>query len=100
MANIKNPHDKLFKISLSNVEIAKDFFKIHLPQSILDQIDLDNLIYCNNSYLEQDLEEKFSDVVYYSKNNSGQNSYLYILLEHQSTPDRLIPLRILKYQIA
>jgi len=100
MSNIKSPHDKLFRASLKNLEIAKDFFKIHLPKSVLAKLDLNNLEFCNKSFLDKDLTGQFSDVVYYSKTAEGAGNYIYVLTEHQSTPTKLMPLRILKYQIA
>ena len=36
-------HDKMFKASLINIEIAKDFLNTHLPKQILAKIDLNNL---------------------------------------------------------
>lgn len=31
--------------------------------------------------------------------HSGRDAYLYVLIEHQSTPDRLMALRMLGYQL-
>jgi len=32
------PHDKNFKVSLSNIEVAKEFLKIHLPRQVFKTI--------------------------------------------------------------
>jgi predicted transposase YdaD len=37
----QNPHDKFFKETFSNVEVARDFIKNYLPESILKIIDLE-----------------------------------------------------------
>ncbi|MGI9214855.1 MAG: Rpn family recombination-promoting nuclease/putative transposase [Gammaproteobacteria bacterium] len=100
MGNIYNPHDKLFSASLKNLEIAKDFFKAHLPSFVLDKINFDTLKFCNTSFLDEELKEQCSDVLYYSKSGENTFNYLCILVEHQSTPKKLMPLRILRYQLA
>ncbi|MEV9641495.1 Rpn family recombination-promoting nuclease/putative transposase [Mammaliicoccus sciuri] len=37
---IQNPHDKFFKESMGNAEVAKDFLANYLPESVLQIIDL------------------------------------------------------------
>jgi len=37
---IQNPHDKFFKETFSNVEVAKDFVRNYLPKSIVEIIDM------------------------------------------------------------
>ncbi|SKB01330.1 Rpn family recombination-promoting nuclease/putative transposase [Sporosarcina newyorkensis] len=37
---IQNPHDKFFKESMGNAEVAKDFLANYLPKSVLQIIDL------------------------------------------------------------
>jgi predicted transposase YdaD len=42
----------------------------------------------------------YSDLLYYSKTDPSTGNYLYLLTEHQSSPQKLMPLRILRYQLA
>ena len=100
MGNISNPHDALFRSSLKNLEVAKDFFKAHLPSFVLDKINFNTLKFCNTSFLDEELKEQCSDVLYHSKLDNNAYSYLYVLAEHQSSPKKLMPLRILRYQLA
>jgi predicted transposase/invertase (TIGR01784 family) len=100
MSKIPNPHDALFRASLKNLDVAKDFFKAHLPALILNKINLDNLKFCNTSLIDDELKNQFSDVLYYNKSKNDTDSYLYLLVEHQSSPQKLMPLRILRYQLA
>lgn len=100
MSKVLNPHDALFRSSLKNLYVAKDFFKAHLPKSVLTKINLDTLQFCNTSFIEEDLKEQFSDVLYYSQLDPNSGNYLYIIVEHQSAPQKLMPLRILRYQLA
>ncbi len=100
MSKIPNPHDALFRSTLKNIDVAKDFFRAHLPAFVLNKINLDDLKFCNTSLLDEELKEQFSDVLYYSKLDNNTGNYLYILAEHQSSPKKMMPLRILRYQLA
>ena len=46
------------------------------------------------------LKEQITDIVYRVKMLDGSNGYLIFLIEHQSSPIKLMPFRVLKYQIA
>jgi len=37
---IQNPHDKIFKETFSNVDVAKDFITHFLPPSVRETIDV------------------------------------------------------------
>ena len=100
MSKIPNPHDVLFRSTLKNLDVAKDFFKAHLPALVLNKINLNHLQLCDNSLLDEELKEQCSDVLYYSKLSDESCNYLYILTEHQSSPNKLMPFRILRYQLA
>jgi hypothetical protein len=42
-SRIHKPHDKLFKLALKEIAVAKEFFNAHLPKRILEKIDLTTL---------------------------------------------------------
>ncbi|MGI9214898.1 MAG: Rpn family recombination-promoting nuclease/putative transposase [Gammaproteobacteria bacterium] len=95
------PHDKIFRLSLSNLPVAKDFLKNHLPKQILKIINLKNLTVCPNSYITEELAENLSDILYKTNIIHGkQDCYIYTLIEHQSVPLWNMPLRIMQYQLA
>jgi len=100
MKIINKPHDKFFKQSLGDIAIAKDFLETHIPATILAKFNLDEIELCKESYVDEELKEQLTDVVYRASINSGGKGYIYTLLEHQSTAITLMPLRIVKYQIA
>jgi len=95
--NVK-PHDRFFKKSMSYPEIAHEFFKSYLPKEILEIIDLSTLKQENSSALSNELGEGVSDVLY-SVKYGKETGYISLLLEHQSTSDRLITFRIQKYML-
>jgi len=99
MPKINNPHDKAFKTLLANAPIAREFFQYHLPPEIRDLIDLDTIKLQPNTYIDEALKETASDVLYEVK-IANETGFLYVLFEHQSTVDKLMPLRVLKYMVS
>ena len=99
MAKVHQPHDKLFKASFGKKLVTKDFLLSRLPKDILAKIDLKSLKRENASFIDEHLKAYYSDVVF-SVKIGGQDAYIYFLLEGQTTPDPLIPVRILEYKTA
>jgi len=94
--NIHNPFDKFFKVVFSNPEISKDLLQKHFPKEIVEMIDFNRFSLTNKSFLNEEFAEKHSDLVFKSFIN-GQEGYLYLILEHQSSNDDYMPLRFLEY---
>jgi predicted transposase/invertase (TIGR01784 family) len=100
--NNKPRHDKLFRKALENPIVAYEFIEAHLPQSILSIIDTKTLKLEKESFIEPDLTGSISDVLFSCKLDNAGNSedgYIYMLLEHQSTPDPLMAFRLFKYMV-
>lgn len=95
---IRNPHDKFLKEMLGNVETAKDFITNYLPQQVLQVMDVDTLEPQKDSFINKELEESFSDLLY-KVDICNQEGYLYLLLEHKSYPDKGITFQLLKYMV-
>ena len=51
-------HDKLFRKSLSNLAIAKDFIATHVPQHVLAKFDINTIKFHKTSYVEDKLKEQ------------------------------------------
>ncbi|NSW92272.1 MAG: Rpn family recombination-promoting nuclease/putative transposase [Firmicutes bacterium] len=98
MGMISKPHDKFFKETLSDLEITKDFMLNYLPKEILEIIDLDNLSAGKDSYIDKELEELFSDILFKTTIN-GKEGYIYFLFEHKSYLCSRTSLQLLKYMI-
>lgn len=95
---IQNPHDKFFKETFGNVEIAKDFIIHYFPQVILQMIDVDTLEVQKDSFINKELQENFSDLLL-KVNICNREGYLYLLFEHKSYRDSGILFQLLKYMI-
>jgi predicted transposase/invertase (TIGR01784 family) len=98
MGKIHSPHDKFFKRSMANIEVAKDFFKHHLPTEMLARVNLDTLQLKQTSFINDYLGATAADILY-SVQIDGRRGYLYALCEQQSEPDKLMPFRILVYKL-
>lgn len=96
MSQIVNPHDRFFKKAMSNKRVAQEFFDFHLPEPLKQALDKDSLKLYQESYVDSELKLAFSDILY-TASFQGQTGYLYVLVEHQSSPDKLMPFRMLKY---
>ncbi len=83
---------------MSDIETAKDFFRNYLPEELLKLIDLDNISVDKDSFIEKELGEYFSDILY-KINLLGKESYIYFLFEHKSYNYKKISLQLLEYMI-
>ncbi|PHM62840.1 putative transposase [Xenorhabdus ishibashii] len=81
---------------MTQIENAKDFFDIHLPEKIKQRCDLSTLTLTNSSFIDRQLRSRMSDVLYSVKTQQG-DGYIYVLVEHQSTPDKMMAWRMMHY---
>ena len=93
------PHDGLFKTFLTHTDTARDFLALHLPAELLQLCDLTTLQLESGSFIEENLRTYFADVLYSLKTTEGEG-YIYTLIEHQSSPDRHMAFRLMRYSIA
>ncbi|MCZ4061624.1 Rpn family recombination-promoting nuclease/putative transposase [Pantoea sp. LMR881] len=89
----------MFKTFLSHPDTARDFISLHLPPALLKICDLTTLKLESGSFVEDDLRPYYSDVLYSLKTGRG-DGYVHVLIEHQSSPDRLMAFRLMRYAVA
>ncbi len=53
----------------------------------------------SGSFIDSEMKNYQSDILY-SVNTSKGSGYIYVLIEHQSTPDKLIAWRLMRYSLA
>jgi len=99
MKDIHNIHDKTFKTAMSDIRVARDFFEEYLTKTILSLVNLNTLKLSHNSYVDENLNTFSSDVLYEVKLENSNTAYFYLLCEHQSSVDRLMPFRLLNYMV-
>lgn len=93
------PHDAVFKKFLRHADTARDFLDIHLPSSLRPLCDLETLRLESASFIEEDLRACYSDVLWSLKTTAGEG-YIYVVIEHQSSPDAHMAFRLMRYAIA
>lgn len=93
------PHDATFRQFLSQPDIARNFMELHLPAELRAICDLSTLKLESGSFVEDDLRQYFSDILYSLKTSNG-DGYIHVLVEHQSTPDRHMAFRLMRYAVA
>ncbi|EHS1318779.1 Rpn family recombination-promoting nuclease/putative transposase, partial [Salmonella enterica subsp. enterica serovar Reading] len=73
--------------------------ELHLPAELRAVCDLSTLKLESGSFVEDDLRQYFSDVLYSLKTTAG-DGYIHVLVEHQSTPDKHMAFRLIRYAVA
>lgn len=76
--------------------VARDFLMSWLPAELCQSVDFEKLEIQPRSHINDVRKESAVDVLF-KTTIEGHEAYLYLLLEHQSTPDQLMPFRMLKY---
>lgn len=92
------PHDALFKAAFETPQHAAALLRDLLPPALADAIAWDTLEHESGSYIDEELADSHSDLLFSARLRSGSPALLYVLLEHQSTPEAVMPLRMLGYQ--
>ena len=95
---IAQPHDHLFRAVFGKETEAADLLQAHLPHAIGSALVWSSLKWQSVSFIDDRLRDSESDLLYaIRRKNSGAPAWIYVLLEHQSTPDPWLRLRLLRY---
>ena len=93
-----NPHDRFFRHVFSDPENAAGELKTILPAELSAHIAWSSLRLVPGSYVDAELSDLRSDVLF-ETNLDGRPLLIYFLLEHQSSFDRWMPLKMLGYML-
>ncbi|HSH02396.1 MAG TPA: Rpn family recombination-promoting nuclease/putative transposase, partial [Anaerolineae bacterium] len=96
---IQNPHDHFFQQSFSHTHIARNYLEEYLPTHLLPLFDLTHLELQSDSFIDNELRQHQSDMLYRTQLITGENAYFYFLFEHKSYHDPLVPLQLLRYMV-
>ena len=92
-------HDALVKKALENPVTAQEFLDEYLPDKFKAYIDLSSLTIEKESYVEDSLKKRLSDIVYKVNTKDNRQAFIYCLCEHQSTSDYRIAFRLWHYSL-
>jgi predicted transposase/invertase (TIGR01784 family) len=93
---VSTPHDALFKATFSELEHARSELSLVLPRALAECVDWASLALASGSFNDDTLEYLDCDLLF-SARIAGRDACIYLLFEHQSTVDHLMPLRLLRY---
>lgn len=83
---------------MSLPQVAKEFLQQYLPETIKNKINFETLQLQKDTFVDEQYKSYLVDLLYMVE-IQGQKGYVYLLFEHLSNPDKIIPFRILKYVI-
>ena len=96
---VVNPHDNVIKTAYSNKENARSFLINYLPDKVLNLVDLNTLEISKDSFIEKELADYYSDLLYKVNLTDGSQGFIYTLFEHKSYYDRFVHLQLLEYMV-
>ena len=98
-SKVVNPHDKVFRETYSNKENARSLLTDKLPDKVLKLMNLDSLEISKDSFIEKELADYYSDILYRVDLTDGSHGLIYVLFEHKSYYDRYVHLQLLEYMV-
>ncbi|WP_218460001.1 Rpn family recombination-promoting nuclease/putative transposase, partial [Rickettsia sp. TH2014] len=84
---------------MTNPIAAEEFLEYYLPEDFKKLIDLSKITLEQESYIEESLNKKYSDIVYKISTKREEKAFVYVLIEAQSTIDYWTALRLWKYTL-
>jgi len=91
------PHDGLFRALLDDPRRAAALIRDHLPAELAARLGDGPPRLVDGSYIDRELRGSQSDRLFQVALRDGRPAFLFVLLEHKSTPDPGTPLQILGY---
>jgi hypothetical protein len=92
------PHDALFKSGFETPADAAALLRELVPPAVRAGVAWETLDGEPGSFIDPLLADQHSDLLFSARLRTGQPELVYFLLEHQSTDDPTMPLRMLSYQ--
>ncbi len=96
---MSGPHDLLARYTFAHPERAAAELRAVLPPHVVSAVDWSSLRREPGSVVDPELRETESDLLFTARLRSGHPLLLYVLLEHQSSVDRWMALRMLRYVV-
>jgi predicted transposase/invertase (TIGR01784 family) len=92
-------HDRSYKDLLSYPEMIRDLLTGFVNEDFIEDIDFSNIEKLGATYILEEYQKRETDLII-KLNIKGQEAYLYILIEIQSSPDKYIAMRVLQYLLS
>lgn len=93
-----HPHDSLVQRFLTRPEVAAIQLRVALPPALTAHFDWPTLRIASGTYIDPKLRPRRGDILYaVDLLDTHRPAFIYVLLEHQSTSQRLMAFRLLQY---
>jgi predicted transposase YdaD len=96
---MSGPHDLFVRYTFGHPERAAAELRATLPSHLVSAVDWDTLRPEPGSVVDPELRKTESDLLFSARLRTGRPLLLYVLLEHQSSVDRWMALRMLRYVV-
>lgn len=97
--NAHAPHDRGYKRSLSRPKEFLHFLKKYVRADWMMELEESQLSLCDKEFVDKDYEGREADLIYRVSREAGEEIYIFILQELQSTVDYTMIFRILIYVV-
>jgi predicted transposase/invertase (TIGR01784 family) len=95
---VSQPHDKYFQRVFRNEQDAASLLRTCVPRPLADTLKWSTLTVQRGRFVADDWRGNETDMLYsVEREGTAAPVLVYVLLEHQSTPDRWLRLRLLGY---
>lgn len=98
-SQLANLHDAFFKRVLGDQKAADTFLREHLPAEVMALMTCDPPELVRGSFVDEELRQHHSDLLFRVQLNTGQDAFAYVLVEHKSSPDPMTRLQLLRYVV-
>ena len=96
--DLSRPHDKYFRRVFSNQADAASLLRAYVPEAVARTLRWATLTLLPGRFVSSDWHDSESDLLFSVEQEPDATPVLlYVLLEHQSSPDPWMPLRVLNY---
>lgn len=92
------PHDAFARAIFGDPRHAAAELQALLPAVWRDAIDWESLVPLEGTVVDEELHRRCADLLFTARRSDGAEALLLFLIEHQSSLDRRMPLRLLGYQ--
>ena len=100
MADANRPgqeHDALVRRAMGYPETAQAWLKARLPEAVTSRLDFSTMVNRSGTFVDSALSRSETDVLFEMRHGSGNPVFVYVLVEHQSTVDPWLRLRLHRY---
>ena len=95
----ENLHDKFFRETFAEPSMMTEFLRNYLPSEFAAMLDWQRLEISKDTFVDEDLSEHFSDLLCQIGIKGGQAVFVYVLVEHKSSPAPWVALQLLRYML-